>query len=147
MIKSNLQADHIVAMKAHDQQKVDTIRYVLSAVKNKEIDMGKELTDPEVIAVMQKLQKELKESIEAFEKGNRTDLMEQYKAQLAVITSYLPAQISDEELQNKIKALMVEYKTQREANPKAFIGIAMKALKPMAEPGRIMAALKTVGAI
>jgi len=147
MIKQKLQADMIVGMKAHEQKKVVAIRYILSAIQKKEIDTQKELTDEECLSVLQKVNKELKESFEAFTKGNRTDLAQDTQTQMDIVAAYLPVQISDSVLEEQVATLLSDNAAARAANPKAIIGIVMKALRGSAEPGRIMAALKKAGAL
>lgn len=147
MIKHKLQADMIIAMKAHEQKKVVAIRYILSVIQKKEIDAQKELTDEESVTVLQKVNKELKESLEAFTKGNRTDLVQDTQAQIDIVAAYLPAQISDEVLEEQVAQLLNDNAVARAANPKTIIGIVMKALRSTAEPGRIMTALKKAGAL
>ena len=138
MLKTKLQADQITALKAKDQIRLDTIRYIVSQIKNKEINTQKELTEEEVVQVLQKVKKELNESIDSFTKGGRTDLVDEYKKQLEVLTTYLPAELSDEELETEVAALISQNKTLFEQNAKALMGISIKALKSKADPSRIL---------
>lgn len=90
MIKKQLQADQINALKSHKTSELETIRYILSQIKNKEIEKQGELNDEETIQIIRKIAKKIRQSIEAFEKGNRADLVQQYKTQLEVVGRYLP---------------------------------------------------------
>ena len=83
--------------------------------------------------VLKKIAKELKESIEAFEKGNRPDLVKENKKQLVVVSQYLPAEITEEELKKEIEKIIADNKAIYDQNPKAIIGICMKQLKAKAD--------------
>lgn len=143
MLRSKLQEDQIAALKAGDKVKLSVLRFVISEVKNREIEKKTELNDEETLAVLKKFTKELKESIEAFTKGNRPELVEENKKQLEVVSQYLPKEISDEELNAEIEKLLTENKAQVEQNPKSAIGLVMGRLKSKADPSRIMPILKS----
>ena len=144
MIKQKLQAEQLVALKTGNQEKLTTLRYILAQIQNKEIEKKADLTDEEIIAVLKKIAKELKESIAAFEKGGRKDLVEQYAKQLDIVSPYLPKEISDEELTNAVKELIEKNKELSEKNSKAIIGVCMKELRSKADPSRILQVLKTL---
>lgn len=142
MLTQKLQADQIAAMKAGHRAQLDTIRYIVAQIKNKEIAVQRELTDEEAISVMQKVKKELNESIESFTKGGRTDLVEEYKAQLEVLLQYLPKELDDAALGAAIDELMEKNKDAYAKNPKSIIGICMKELRGKADSARIMGLLQ-----
>lgn len=107
---NQLENDLVAALKSRDTNKTNTIRLVLSEVKNFAIDLrtkGRELNDQDVIMVMVREAKKRKESIEIFDKAGRTDLSDIEKAELAVIETYLPEQISREEIE-KVVAEVIE---------------------------------------
>lgn len=131
-------------MKAKDILKLQTVREIISKIKNKEIDKGSPLVDEEVLEVIKKIKKEILESIESFEKGGRADLVEETKKQLVIITSYLPAEISDDELKAQVASLLEKNKDAIAKNPKASIGICMKELRSKADSARILSALKQI---
>jgi hypothetical protein len=143
MIKQKLQDEQIRAMKAGEKDKVTTIRYILAQIQNKAIEKKDELTDEETVAVLKKIAKELKESIESFEKGGRTDLVEEYKKQLDLVSQYLPEEISDEELKKEVERIINQNKAIYDKNPKAVIGIAIRELKSKADPSRIIKVLES----
>ena len=95
-------------MRAGDTFSRDVIRYVLAALKNARIDKGDELTRDEETAVLRRQQKQRQESIEQFEAGNREDLVARETAQLAVLERYLPAAMSDAELQSLAAQVVAE---------------------------------------
>src|SRR3989339_1624742 len=147
MIRQKLQDDQIAALKAGDKTKLGVLRFILAQIKNKEIDKnppaGGELNDEETISVLRKVIKELKESVEAFEKGGRKELAEDSKKQLEVAFAYLPKEINDDELKVEIEKVIKENQAVFDNNQKAIIGICMKELKSKADPGRIMKTLQT----
>lgn len=144
MLRQKLQQDQTDALKAGDRARLDTLRYLLSQVKNKEIETKRELTDEETIVVIRKNVKELKESLDSFQKGGRTDLAKTTEQQLAIVTTYLPQEISDQELEAEIKKVIEANKETAASDPKRMIGICVTALKNKAEPARIIRALQTV---
>ncbi len=137
MLKNQLQKDQIKALKKGDKKRLEILRFILSRVKNKEIEKQKELSDEEVIEVLRKIEKELNESLEFAQKSKREDLVQNYKSQLEVVKSYLPKPLTDEELEREIEKIIEENKALWEKNPRAIIGIAVKKLKTVAEAGRI----------
>ncbi|MCL4363797.1 GatB/YqeY domain-containing protein [Patescibacteria group bacterium] len=145
MLRQKLQADQIAALKSGDKDKLSVLRFVIAQVKNKEIEKKSDLDDEEALVVLKKFAKELKESIDAFEKGNRPDLVAANKKQLEIISQYLPAEMSDADLKKEIDKIVSDNKAVFDQNPKAIIGICMKALKAKADPGRIMAILSAYG--
>ena len=142
MLRQKLQEDQIAALKSGDKDRLSVLRFIIAQVQNKEIEKKGELTDEETVAVLKKVARELKESIEAFEKGGRPELVENNKKQLGIVSSYLPAEMPDEKLNAEIDKILAENKALVEQNPKAVIGIVMGQLKTKADPSRIMTALK-----
>ena len=142
MLRQKLQDDQIAALKAGDKTKLNVLRFILAQVKNKEIDKRSELTDEETLVVLKKVIKELKESVEAFEKGGRKELSDDSKKQLKIASVYLPAEISDEEIKQEVEKIIKENQTVFDNNQKAIIGICMKQLKSKVDPGRIMKVLQ-----
>lgn len=138
MLTQKITQDQIQALKNHDQEKVTTLRYILAQIKNKEIDKKAQLTDDEILNILRKIIKELNESIEAFGRGKREDLIKEYQKQLDLVTAYLPKEISDVQLKKEIETMISQNQELYDKNPKAIIGICMKELKSKANPGRIM---------
>lgn len=97
-LSSRLQQDLTAAMKAGDQTSRDAIRYLRSALKNAEIDAGGSLSPEASIAVLRRQAKQLTDAIEQYRTGNRPELAEREQAQLAVLERYLPAALTDQEL-------------------------------------------------
>jgi uncharacterized protein YqeY len=108
MLKEKLSSDLKEAMKAGDAAKRDLLRMLTSAVKNKEIEKRVELTDEQVLEVLASEAKKRKESITQFVAGNRQDLADKEQAELAIISTYLPAQLGEEEVQKIVQETVAE---------------------------------------
>lgn len=142
MLKQRLLDDQITALKSGDKTKLELMRYILAQLHNKEIEKQAQLNDEDVVSLLKKNAKELQESIDAFEKGGRTDLVEQNQNQLKILKEYLPEEISDEQLEAELKKLIDKNQDLFQKNPKALTGISVKELKNKASPDRIIAVLK-----
>ena len=147
MLKQKLQADRTSAQKAKDQARLNTIRYIISQINNKEIALLRELDDDETVSVMQKIKKELNESIDSFVKGKRPELIPEYQTQLDIVLSYLPPDLTDEQIAREVQALISANKETIAKNPKAIIGFAMRQLKGKADPSKIQAVLRQIAAV
>lgn len=97
-LHEQLEADLRQAMRDRDTARRDTVRYLLSAVRNEEIDKRHPLTPADEVALLRQQARQRQEAIEQFHAGGRTDLEERERAQLAILESYLPQQMSDDEL-------------------------------------------------
>ena len=107
-LKTNLDEDMKTALKAREEVRLSTIRMIRSAIKNKEIEVGHELSDDEVIRVVQSMCKQRNDSIEAFEKGGRKDLADRERQELEVLRSYLPPPISGEDIDRVVSEIVAE---------------------------------------
>ncbi len=138
MIKQKIQSEQLQALKSGNKPKLNALRYILAQIQNKEINKKSELTDEEVTAVLKKVAKDLKESIDSFQKAGRKDLVDEYSLQLAVLEPYLPKELSDEDLEKEVLGVLDKNKEMASQNSKALIGICVKELKAKAEPVRII---------
>ena len=125
-LKEQLTTDMKEAMKSHDKDRLAVIRMVRGAIRQQEIDGQKELSDEDVIAVMSKEIKMRKDSIEEFKKGGREDLIAKTQAEIDVLMPYMPAQLSEDEVRELVKAAVAETGA---ATPKDM-GRVMGALMP-----------------
>ena len=107
---SKLKADLVSSLKEGDNFKVTTLRYLISAINNAQIEKGRResLTEEEVLAVLSKQAKQRRESIEAYEKGGRKDLAEKEKKEFELISEYLPEQLSDDEISRLVEETISE---------------------------------------
>jgi uncharacterized protein YqeY len=112
MLRDDINKALTEAMKAKDERKVSTLRMINSSVKNADIEArggGKPpLGDAEVLSLMQKMIKQRQESVELYKKGNRADLVKQEEEEIAIISAYLPKQMSDAEMAAAIDAAIKE---------------------------------------
>lgn len=138
-LKDRLQADLTGAMKSRDELRAATLRMVLTAVRTEEVagKTARELSDAEVVTVLTREAKKRREAAEAFDQGGRPDRAERERAEGEVITAYLPAQLSDDELRDLVAAAIAETGA---AGP-GGMGQVMKVLTPRtagrAEGGRV----------
>jgi hypothetical protein len=117
--------DMKTAMRDKDQVRLDTIRFLQSAIKNREIEnRPNPLTSEDVLAVIKKMAKQRKESIEQYQAANRQDLVDKENAELKVIEQYLPQQMSREQ----IEALVTEVIAETKASSVKEMGTVMKAV-------------------
>ncbi|MES2050941.1 MAG: GatB/YqeY domain-containing protein, partial [Pseudomonadota bacterium] len=107
-LKDQITEDMKTAMRAKDSERLGTIRLLLAALKQKEVDERVVLDDTAVIAIVDKLIKQRKDSIEAFQKAERKDLADKEASELAVLQAYLPARLSAEEVTAAVKAIVTE---------------------------------------
>jgi len=146
-LKDQITEDMKTAMRARDSERLGTIRLLLAALKQKEIDERVVLDDAAVVAIVDKLIKQRKDSIEAFQKAERKDLAEKEAAELLVLQAYLPARLSAEQVTVEVKAIVAELGVElgRRAGP-GDMGKVMGAVKAQlagkADMGQVSAAVK-----
>jgi uncharacterized protein YqeY len=107
-LKEQITEDMKNAMRAKEAAKLGTIRLITSAMKQKEVDERVELTDTMVLAIIEKMIKQRKDSISQFEAGGRQDLADIEKAELVVLTAYMPAALSEAEIAAEVAAAVTE---------------------------------------
>lgn len=107
-LQEQLTTDMKEAMKARQAERLGTIRQLRSAIKNKEIELGRELADKDVIAVISTQVKQRREAAQMYRDNSRPELAEKEEAELAVLQGYLPAQLSETELRDLIRAIIAE---------------------------------------
>ncbi len=107
-LKDKLLADMKEALRSKDSLRLNTIRSVISAIKNQEINLRKELEEEEILSLVTREVKKRKEASALFKQGERADLMEKENQELEILQSYLPEQISEEDLRKRIKEVISE---------------------------------------
>jgi len=124
-------------MKAKDALKLNVLRGLMSSFTNealaKKQKPDEDLSDEDALAVISKAVKQRKDSIEQFEKGGRADLAESEKAELAILETYLPTQMTREEIENYVKTKITEAGTVDKSKAGQFMGLIMKDLKGKAD--------------
>ena len=125
-LKDQITDDMKAAMRAKESERLATIRLLIAEIKRKEVDERIELTDAQVLAVVEKMIKQRKDSITQFENGGRQDLADKEKAELTVLSAYMPAGLSDEEVAAEVAAAVA---ASGAAGPQDM-GKVMGILKP-----------------
>lgn len=126
-LENQIKQDIVTAMKAKDALKLETLRMVKAAMTNYSIEQKKDqLADSDLITILQKQVKQRHDSIESFTKGGRTEAAQKEEKELSILQSYLPKQLSEDELKALVKAAIQE----TGAAGKADVGKVMKALMP-----------------
>lgn len=138
MIYDQIQQDSNAALKSSDKTTLLALRGLIAAIKYKEIDAHKTLSDEDCIEIIRKQISQLSEGVAQFEKANRQDLVGEYRLQIEIFSKYLPAEISDEELKSKIEEILSENPDLVKSKPQAILGIAVAKLKSQASSTRIV---------
>jgi uncharacterized protein len=125
-LKSRITDDMKAALRAKETARLSTIRLLMAAIKQREVDERKEMTDADVLAIIDKMVKQRKDSIAQFDAGNRKDLADAERAEIVVLQNYLPQQLGDAEIDAAITAAIAQ---AGPAGP-AAIGKIMTLLKP-----------------
>lgn len=141
-LKDRINEDMKTAMRAKDAVRLGTIRLLNAAIKQREVDERITLDDAAVIGVVDKMLKQRKDSIEAFEKAGRTDLADKEKAEAAVLQGYLPARLSADEIAAEVKAIVAEVGAKSPADMGKVMGAAKQRLAGKADMGQVSAAVK-----
>ena len=141
-LKSQVVEDMKTAMRAKDAARLSTIRMLLAAIKQREVDERIELTDADVLTIIDKMIKQRRDSITQFEAGKREDLAAIERAEVALLAAYMPARLADAE----IDALIAEAIASTGASGIAGMGKVMALLKPKlagrADMGAVSARIK-----
>ena len=124
-LKQRINDDIKSAMRSHEKVRLVTLRMITAAIKQKEVDERIELNDSQVLAIIDKLIRQHKDSIEQYESAGRTDLVDKEKAELAIVRNYLPQQLSEDEVRKLVQA-----------------AIASTAAESMKDMGKVMGLLK-----
>jgi hypothetical protein len=143
-LKERITEDMKTAMRAKDTQRLGTIRLLLAACKQREVDERIELDDTAVIAIVDKLIKQRKDSISAFSQAGRTDLVDQESAELKVLETYLPARLSAEEVRAEVEAIVRELGATGPGDMGKVMGAVKSRLAGKADMGGVSAAVKAV---
>lgn len=141
-LKERITEDMKAAMRAKDTERLGAIRMLTAAIKQKEVDERVELDDAGVVGIVDKLLKQRKDSIEAFQKANRQDLADKEQAEVTVLQAYLPARLSADEIAAEVKAIVAETGAKGPADMGKVMGAAKQRLAGKADMGQVSAAVK-----
>jgi uncharacterized protein YqeY len=146
MLRDDINKALTEAMKAKDERKVSTLRMINSSLKNADIEArggGKQpLGDAEVLSLMQKMIKQRQESVELYKKGNRADLVKQEEEEIAIISAYLPKQMSEAEMAAAIDTAITETGAAGMKDMGKVIGVLRGKYAGQMDMGKASAAVK-----
>ena len=143
MLKAQISEDMKTAMRAKDSVRLGAIRLLLSAIKQREVDERIELTDADVIAVIEKMLKQRRDSIAAFESANRTDLADIEKFEVSVLQTYMPKQLSDEELNQIITQVIADSGATGAKDMGKVVSLVKPLVVGVADMGKVSGLIKS----
>ena len=141
-LKDQITEDMKAAMRAKDSVRLGTIRLLTAAMKQKEVDERVVLDDAMVVAIVDKLIKQRKDSIDAFTKADRKDLADKESAELVVLQGYLPARMSADEVLAAVKAIVASLGASGPGDMGKVMGAVKTQLAGKADMGQVSAAVK-----
>ncbi len=141
-LKEQITEDMKTAMRAKDSERLATIRLLLAAMKQKEVDERVELDDAMVVAIVDKMVKQRKDSIAAFTTGGRADLADKEAAEIKVLEVYLPQRMSADETVAAVKAIVAELGANGPGDMGKVMGVVKTRLAGKADMGQVSAAVK-----
>ena len=141
-LKERITEDMKTAMRAKDSERLGTIRLLQSAIKQKEVDERIGLDDAAIVAIVDKMIKQRKDSIAAFELAARQDLVDKEKSELAVLIAYLPERLSAQELADAVQAIVTELGATGPGDMGKVMGAVKTRLAGSADMGAVSAAVK-----
>jgi len=143
-LRDKINQDLKEAMKAKDTKKRDALRLLTSAFKQIEVDQRKELSDEDVIKIIQTQIKRRNDSATQYKDANRPDLMQQELDEIAYYETYLPKQLSDDELESKIKEIISRVGAESKKDMGKVMGVATKELAGVADGKRVSECVKSL---
>lgn len=141
-LKEQITEDMKTAMRAKDSERLGTIRLLLAALKQKEVDERVELDDAMVVAIVDKLVKQRKDSVTAFTQGGRADLADKEAAEIKVLEVYLPQRMGADEIAAEVKAIVAELGAAGSGDMGKVMGAVKTRLAGKADMGLVSAAVK-----
>ncbi len=142
LLKDQITEDMKTAMRAKDAERLGTIRLLLSACKQKEVDERVVLDDTMVVGIIDKMIKQRKDSIDAFTKADRKDMADKEAAEITVLQGYLPVRMTSEEVLAAVKAIVATLGATGPGDMGKVMGAAKAQLAGKAEMGQVSAAVK-----
>ena len=141
-LKDQITEDMKTAMRAKDSERLATIRLLMAALKQKEVDERVELDDAMVVAVIDKMVKQRKDSVAAFTQGGRQDLADKEAAEIKVLEVYLPQRMGEAEIADAVKAIVAELGAKGPGDMGKVMGAVKAKLAGKADMGQVSAAVK-----
>ena len=141
-LKERINEDMKAAMRAKDSERLGTIRLLMAEMKRKEVDERIELDDAAIVAIVDKMIKQRKDSIAAFEGAGRTELADKEKAESEVLKVYLPERMSADEISAAVKAIVERVGAKGAADMGKVMGVVKTELAGKADMGQVSQAVK-----
>src|SRR5215469_14897472 len=141
-LKEKITEDMKNAMRAGEKERLATIRMILAAIKQREVDERIQLDDSQVLAALEKMIKQRKEAIAQFEAGGRSDLVAKESAEIAVLQAYLPAQLNDAEVDALIAAAIASTGATSIKDMGKVMGVVKAQAQGKADMGKVSARIK-----
>lgn len=141
-LKQRLTDDMKAAMKSGEKERLGTIRLINAAIKQKEVDERIEMDDARVLAVLEKMVKQRKDSIEQYDKAGRDDLAAIERAEMAILEQYLPAKMGEAEIRAAIETAVTETGASGPADMGKLMGVLKPRLAGQADMGEVSKLIK-----
>ena len=142
-LKSKVTEDMKAAMKAKEPQRLSAIRLLLAAIKQREVDERKELSDGEIVSVIEKMIKQRRDSISQFQAASRRDLVDAETFELNLLSAYLPKQLTDAEIAEEVSAAIAQTGAKGVPEMGKVMGVLKGKLAGRADLGKVSALVKT----
>jgi len=142
-LKTKITDDMKAAMKAKEAQRLSAIRLLLAGIKQREVDERKDLSDSEVVSVIEKMIKQRRDSISQFQAANRKDLVDVETFELNLLSGYLPKQLTDAEIAEEVSAAIAQTGAKGVPDMGKVMGVLKGKLAGRADLGKVSALVKT----
>lgn len=143
-LQEKIEKDFLISYRAQEKDLVAVLRMLKAALQNRKIEKGSDLTDEEVLQVIRGEIKKRKESIENYQAGNRLDLVKIEQREIDLLNVYLPAELSDAEVEQKIEKVLADLGGKENVNFGQLMGASMKALAGGVDGNRVGALVKKI---
>ena len=141
-LKAKITDDMKAAMKAKEAQRLSAVRLLLAAIQQREVDERKELSDAEVVAVIEKMIKQRRDSISQFQAANRKDLVDGETFELNLLSGYLPKQMTDDEIAQEVSAAIAQTGAKGVPDMGKVMGVLKGKLAGRADLGKVSSVVK-----
>jgi uncharacterized protein YqeY len=141
-LKSKITDDMKAAMKAREAQRLSAVRLLLAAIKQREVDERKELSDAEIVSVIEKMIKQRRDSIAQFQAAKRQDLVEGETFELNLLSAYLPKQLTDAEIAEEVSTAIAQTGAKGVPDMGKVMGVLKGKLAGRADLGKVSALVK-----
>jgi uncharacterized protein len=141
-LKAKITDDMKAAMKAKEAQRLSAVRLLLAAIKQREVDERKELSDAEIVSVIEKMIKQRRDSIAQFQAAKRQDLVEGETFELNLLSAYLPKQLTDAEIAEEVSAAIAQTGAKGVSDMGKVMGVLKSKLAGRADLGKVSALVK-----